>query len=145
MKIFRRLLKTALIKRWFRAGLAGLILAAGAGAGYVGETSAATNSVIPASFFGMHSISVIPGQPYGLYRTWDDCYAAGGYEGNKWWSIEEPSRGTFDWRAMDDLVNALPPGVDILYCFGETPSWAAATWTAPPTNIRIGMTSLPHL
>jgi Beta-galactosidase len=101
------------------------------------ESSAATNDTIPARFFGMHTISVLPSQPYGLFRTWDDCYAAGGYVGNKTWQFMEPSKGNYDWRAMDDLVNALKPqGVDILFCFGGTPSWAASAHTAPPTNIQ---------
>ena len=64
MKTFRHLLKTPLKKRWFQAGLAGLILTAGAGAGYVCETSAQLRLMMlfRASFFGLH------GMGYGAIR-----------------------------------------------------------------------------
>jgi hypothetical protein len=135
METFRHLLKTPLRKRWFRASLAGLILTAGAGAGYVCETSAATNDVIPPLFFGLHGMSYpangtpVPYQPWGLIRTWDHWG-----NGNISWSGLEPSRGTFNWTAMDATVNAITnSNVAILHCFGWGPSWAGGT---APTNIQ---------
>ncbi|HUI91815.1 MAG TPA: T9SS type A sorting domain-containing protein [Chitinivibrionales bacterium] len=103
----------------------------------VQEISAASTDPVPPRFFGMHSMAVIPAKPYGLFRTWDCYYSAGPYTGDHNWKDLEPSKGTYVWRALDDLVNALAPqGVDILYCFGKTPSWAAAQQTDPPANIQ---------
>jgi hypothetical protein len=136
MKTFRHLLKTPLKMRWFRAGLAGLLLAVGAGAGYVCETSAQsqTNVVIPRSFFGLHAMGYgtspypVPYQPWGVIRLWDHW----GY-GDVGWSYLEPSRGTFTWTALDSTVNAVTNlNCKIIYCFGDGPSWAGGN---APTNI----------
>ncbi len=136
MKTFRHLLKTPLKKRWFRAGLAGLLLAAGAGAGYVCKTSAQsqTNVVIPRSFFGLHAMGYgsspypVPYQPWGLMRDWDHWG-----NGNVNWQNLEPSKGTFTWTAMDATVNAVTNlNVKYLHCFGAGPSWAGGN---APTNI----------
>jgi hypothetical protein len=136
MKKFWHFLKIPLKTRWFRAGLAGLILTAGAGAGYVGETSAQTqtNVVIPRSFFGLHGLAYgangvpVPYQPWGRIRTWDHWG-----NGNISWAGLEPSNGTFTWSAMDATVNAITySNVAILHCFGAGPSWVGGTG---PTNI----------
>jgi hypothetical protein len=130
METFGHLLKT----RWFRASLAGLILTAGAGAGYVCQTSAGTNDIIPARFFGLHALAYpangvpIPYKPYGLFRTWDHWG-----NGNISWGGLEPSRGSFSWGNMDATVNAITnQNVAILHCFGAGPSWAGGN---APTNI----------
>ncbi|HVU08558.1 MAG TPA: hypothetical protein VHG89_08470 [Verrucomicrobiae bacterium] len=134
MKTFRHLLKTPLKKRWLRASLAGLILTVVTKVGYVCETSAGTNDVIPRSFFGLHGMGYgsngnpVPYQPWGLIRTWDHWG-----NGNISWAGLEPSKGTFNWTAMDATVNAVTNlNVAILHCFGAGPSWAGGT---APTNI----------
>jgi hypothetical protein len=136
MKIYDYLLKTPLKMRWFRAGLAGLILIVGAGAGYVSETSAQsqTNVVIPRFFFGLHGLAYgssvpVPYQPWGLIRSWDHWGT-----GDITWAQLEPSQGTFTWTAMDAALNAITYSntVAYLYCFGNGPSWVGGN---APTNI----------
>jgi len=102
------------------------------------ELSAASTDPVPPRFFGLHGMGFgsngipTPSKPYGLLRTWDHWGC-----GDISWAGCEPSRGTFSWNAMDKLVDSLKDkNVDILYCFGGTPSWAAASHTAPPTNIQ---------
>ena len=43
------------------------------------------------------------------------------------WSLLEPSRGRFNWPALDRwLDQAQAHGADVLYTFGGTPTWASA-------------------
>jgi hypothetical protein len=92
----------------------------------------ASADTIPSRFFGMHSMAAFPLKPYGLFRTWDH-YGTGDHN----WRDLEKSKGVFTWKPIDDLVDALKgKNVDILYCFGKTPSWAAASPTSPPVNIQ---------
>ena len=101
------------------------------------ESSAATNDIIPPLFFGLHAMGYgssgypVPYQPWGLIRTWDHWG-----NGNISWAGLEPSRGNFNWTAMDATVNAITnQNVAILHCFGWPPSWATTCSTCAPTNI----------
>jgi hypothetical protein len=63
------------------------------------------------------------------------------------WSLLEPSRGTYDWPALDRWLEAAKShGVDVLFTFGGTPTWASSNPTGtcdynaggcyPPLNMR---------
>lgn len=59
-----------------------------------------------------------PSVPIAGIRLWD-TYTN--------WSVLEPSRGKFDWPALDRWLDiAREHGVDVLYTFGGTPTWASA-------------------
>ena len=46
------------------------------------------------------------------------------------WSMLEPSRGKYDWPALDRWLDAAKAhGVDVLYTFGGTPTWASSNPT----------------
>ena len=59
-----------------------------------------------------------PTVPFAGIRTWDSCEVS--------WSELNPSRGVYDWRHLDTLLNiAQSHGADVLYTFGRTPTWAS--------------------
>ncbi len=98
----------------------------------------ASADTIPSRFFGLHGLCYgangipSPSKPYGLFRTWDHWG-----NGDISWAGLEPSRGNFSWKSLDATVDSLTgKNVDILYCFGGTPSWAAAAHTDPPDSIK---------
>jgi polysaccharide biosynthesis protein PslG len=59
-----------------------------------------------------------PPMPISGIRLWDTFTN---------WSMIETSRGSYDWPALDRWLNqAKAHGVDVLYTFGGTPTWASA-------------------
>ncbi|AGS80957.1 beta-1,4 xylanase [Caulobacter phage Cr30] len=98
---------------------------------------------IPRSFFGMHLLhpdsignyggwTGYPETPihdlgYGSYRIWDnDCT----------WRALEPSKGSYYWTRMDQIVDRLEArGLEILYTMGQPPPWATGG-EADPTHIN---------
>jgi hypothetical protein len=79
---------------------------------------------VPPAFFSMSVQSGIfkgtpwPVMPVGGIRLWDTFTN---------WSELEPSRGTYNWPALDRWLNqAQLHGADVLYTFGGTPTWASS-------------------
>jgi len=79
-----------------------------------------------------------PPMPIAGIRLWDTFTN---------WSLLEPSRGTYDWPALDRWLGmAKAHGVDVLYTFGGTPTWASSNPTGkcdynpggcyPPQNMQ---------
>ncbi len=79
-----------------------------------------------------------PSMPIAGIRLWDTFTN---------WSLIEPSRGAYDWPALDRwLDQAKAHGVDVLYTFGGTPTWASSNPTGkcdynagacyPPANMQ---------
>ena len=94
---------------------------------------------IPAQFFGMtiHNLASnspgvstgltpFPAFPVSLLRFWDVAY----------WTMLEPSKGTFDWTKMDGTIKAaVSNGVeDFVFTFGHVPQWASTTPSDPCTG-----------
>ena len=62
-----------------------------------------------------------PPMPIAGIRLWDTFTN---------WSMLEPSRGTYDWPALDRWLDiAKQHGVDVLFTFGGTPTWASSNPT----------------
>jgi hypothetical protein len=81
----------------------------------------------PSSIFSMSVQSGIfkdtpwPPMPIAGIRLWDTFTN---------WDMLEKSRGTYDWPALDRwLDKAKSHGVDVLYTFGGTPTWASSNPT----------------
>jgi hypothetical protein len=79
---------------------------------------------VPLSFFSMHVQSEIfsgmpwPSVPFGSIRLWD-TYTT--------WNDLNPSAGNFNWPALDRWLDAAQQhGVDVIYTFGATPTWASS-------------------
>jgi polysaccharide biosynthesis protein PslG len=94
----------------------------------------ATGRVVPASFFGMHYSSAQyqpwPAVGFRTLRTWDQ------WPGVAWANLHT-ARGVYNWTQLDIVVNAaVGHGADIVYTFGYTPLWAAASSTSAPTNMQ---------
>jgi polysaccharide biosynthesis protein PslG len=71
-----------------------------------------------------------PAVSFGTLRTWDQ------WPGVAWANINT-ARGVYNWTQLDIVVNAaVGHGADIVYTFGYTPLWAAASSAAPPTNMQ---------
>jgi hypothetical protein len=95
----------------------------------------AQSRVVQPKAFGMHEHNIFlngwPTAPVGSFRIWDQVP-------NVTWKDIERSRGRYDWAKLDALVDRISSkGVDIVYTFGKTPSWAASAPTgscghAPP-------------
>ena len=79
-----------------------------------------------------------PPMPIAGIRLWDTFTN---------WSLLEPSRGAYNWPALDRwLDKAKAHGVDVLYTFGGTPTWASSNPTGtcdynpgacyPPLNMQ---------
>jgi hypothetical protein len=90
-------------------------------------TSPIDGASVPPHLFSMSVQSGIfkdtpwPSMPVGGIRLWDTFTN---------WSLLEPSRGTYDWPALDRwLDKAKAHGVDVLYTFGGTPTWASSNPT----------------
>jgi polysaccharide biosynthesis protein PslG len=85
------------------------------------------HEAVPPSIFSMTVQSGIfkdtpwPPMPISGIRLWDTFTN---------WSMLEPSRGTYDWPALDRwLEKAKAHGVDVLFTFGGTPTWASSNPT----------------
>ena len=90
----------------------------------------------------MHT-SHVPTVGFGAMRLWDTK--------TKWADLE-PSSGRFNWTTMDEwLAIASKNNKDVLYTFGETPTWASMRPTdacaqdanvlgcgAPPSDVDTG-------
>ena len=91
-------------------------------------SSSSANGVVPATFFGadFNGSKVWPptdGQNntamISSVRLWDD--------GLKWGQLET-SNGKYDWGSLDNwLDRASSSNMDVLYTFGDTPQFAAAS------------------
>jgi len=68
-----------------------------------------------------------PLTPFGGYRIWNDISGL-----LDMWAGIEPSANTYVWTTLDAYVaRGQQAGADILYTFGDTPSWAALNLTCP--------------
>jgi hypothetical protein len=83
---------------------------------------------IPLTLFSMHVQSeLFSGMPwpiisFGSMRLWD-TYTT--------WNDLNPSPRTFNWPALDRWLEAAQQhGVDVIYTFGATPTWASSRPTA---------------
>ncbi len=88
------------------------------------------STTVAPSFFGMHYSSAIyqpwPTVSFSTLRLWDQWPLI------TWMSIN-PSRGTYDWTLIDQVVNtAVSHGVDIVYTFGYVPAFASTNPTYAP-------------
>ena len=114
-------------RAWHVLGLALLLVLWGpAVAGVPGPPNpqAASTDPVPQTAFSMHMHSdaltgtLWPKVGFGGIRLWD--------AGTNWTQLN-PSRGAYDWSRLDQWLDlAQSRGVDILYTFGITPSWAAS-------------------
>ena len=89
-------------------------------------------SPLPPSFFGQNITDEQdwPSAPFGAIRIWNAPYS---------WDSIETSEGVYNWTALDQaLAYAKAANVDVLYTMGRTPSWAASTYTAPPSDVSSG-------
>jgi hypothetical protein len=85
------------------------------------------STAVPPSIFSMSVQSEVfkdtpwPPMPITGIRLWDTLTN---------WSMLEPSRGNYDWPALDRwLDKAKAHRADVLYTFGGTPTWASANPT----------------
>jgi hypothetical protein len=91
-------------------------------------TTLASNShAVDSVFFGMHETNAAkhgwPSVRFGTLRIWDV------YPHTSWRDIHTAKRA-YDWTNLDNLVNlAQSHGVDLVYTFGRTPSWASSRHT----------------
>jgi hypothetical protein len=102
---------------------------------------------LPPGFFGLSwndvHTSHIPSVGFGAMRLWDTK--------TKWADLE-PSKGRYNWVTMDEwLAIAGSHDKDVVYTFGETPTWASMRPTeacaqdsgvlgcaAPPSDVDSG-------
>jgi len=103
------------------------IVSPGIGANEMSVASLQNSGPLPPAFFSMSVQSGIfkgtpwPQMPVGGIRLWDTFTN---------WSELEPSRGTYNWPALDRWLNqAQLHNADVLYTFGGTPTWASANPT----------------
>src|SRR5206468_3300310 len=109
-----------------------------------GSSSAPPASGIPLTLFSMHVQSELfsgmpwPSVSFGSMRLWD-TYTT--------WNDLNPSAGNFNWPALDRWLDAAQQhGVDVIYTFGATPTWASSNPTGkcdynpgacyPPANMQ---------
>jgi hypothetical protein len=84
---------------------------------------------VPATFFSMtiHA-QVLTGEPwpavgFGGIRLWDTQTT---------WASLNPSRNVYRWKMLDSWLSlAESKRVDVLYTFGDTPTWASSNPTGP--------------
>jgi hypothetical protein len=103
---------------------------------------------LPPGFFGLTAntlgASHVPTVAFGGLRLWDTTAV---------WPNLNPSSGVFDFTELDAwLAEADAAGVDVLFTFGRTPTWASLRPTeacgyglgcaAPPSDIASGDTIL---
>lgn len=109
-----------------------------------GSSAAYPTSGVPVVLFSMHVQSELfsgmpwPSVSFGSMRLWDT---------HTTWNDLNPSPSTFNWPALDRWLDAAQQhGVDVIYTFGATPTWASSNSTAkcdynpgacyPPANMR---------
>jgi hypothetical protein len=103
---------------------------------------------LPLAFFSMttHSLGTadLPTVPFGGLRLWDTSAT---------WPTLNTAAGVYDWTSLDAwLAEAQSAGVDVLFTFGRTPTWASLRPTeictygvgcaAPPADVASGDTTL---
>src|SRR5260370_2128402 len=127
---------------WILTKSSSTTAASAAGAG--GSSADLPARSIPLTLFSMHVQSELfsgmpwPSVSFGSIRLWD-TYST--------WNDLNPSRGTFNWPALDRwLDTAQQHGVDVIYTFGATPTWASSNPTGkcdynpgacyPPANMQ---------
>ena len=87
----------------------------------------AQTTTTPGTYFGMHETdSAVNGWPsvaFGTYRAWNAYPLVG-------WADINTSPGVYNWTNLDNLVSlSRSHGVDVLYTFGRTPTWASSNPT----------------
>lgn len=102
-------------------------------------SSLALAQTVPLSFFGSSTfVQQWPSFPIGTTRTWGNCdvnstcstYPSGtpcvSSNGYVQWPGIEPSKGTFNWVALDNVMAQYQTkGVDVIFTLGGyTPGWA---------------------
>jgi hypothetical protein len=82
------------------------------------------SGTIPKQLFNVHgwgfanNYTPWPAAAVGGYRTWDSGAV---------WSSIEPSRGSYNWGQLDQIVNFVQgKGANVLFTFGRTPRWASS-------------------
>jgi hypothetical protein len=113
------------------------MVADGGDAGHGGDALAAT-------FFSMttntRGASHVPTVPFGGLRLWDTTAV---------WPLLNTASGVYDFTELDAwLAEAKGAGVDVIFTFGRTPTWASSSPTqscyyelgcaAPPSDIGSG-------
>jgi hypothetical protein len=93
----------------------------------VGSPAASPAGGVPLALFSMHVQSELfsgmpwPSVSFGSLRLWDT---------HTTWNDLNPSPGKFNWPALDRWLDAAQQhGVDVLYTFGATPTWASSNPT----------------
>jgi hypothetical protein len=107
------------------AAVAGMASCAGvSGSSNSSSTKQAPADGVPSIYMGMQMNSGTiarqpwPSAPFGAQRLWDS--------GVSWQDINTAD-GAYDWTLLDKwLSEARVHNVDILYTFGETPTWASS-------------------
>ena len=81
---------------------------------------------VPSSFFGMHiNCNGYNGTSCGSFNWPTVPIGSLGKPSCSGWPYIEPSRGTYNWAALDQYVTlAQQHNVDFIYTIGGVPSWA---------------------
>jgi hypothetical protein len=106
------------------------------------SSTPATYAPVPSTLFSMtsHSRNDWPSVTVAGFRLWDT--------GTDWYTMN-PSQGVYDFTALDNwMATAQANGVDLIYTFGEVPTWASSNPSlvcgqantpagscAPPTDV----------
>ena len=113
-------------------------------AGAIDSSAVSPTDGVPLALFSMHIQSELfsgmpwPSVSFGSIRLWD-TYTT--------WNDLNPSPGHFNWPALDRWLDAAQQhGVDVIYTFGATPTWASSNPTGkcdynpgacyPPANMQ---------
>src|SRR5688572_11708575 len=108
------------------------------GVGCESGTVAAQSIAVPSPYFGLHvkrPSTPWPDLPIGSIRLWDT--------GTGWAQIER-RQNEFDWTTFDRWLEvAARRRVEVLYTFGRTPQWAAASPKLEPCAYGPGHCSPP--
>jgi len=93
-------------------------------AGAIDSSAVSPTDGVPLALFSMHIQSELfsgmpwPSVSFGSIRLWD-TYTT--------WNDLNPSQGHFNWPALDRWLDAAQQhGVDVIYTFGATPTWASS-------------------
>ncbi len=96
-------------------------------AGAIDSSAVSPTDGVPLALFSMHIQSELfsgmpwPSVSFGSIRLWD-TYTT--------WNDLNPSPGHFNWPALDRWLDAAQQhGVDVIYTFGATPTWASSNPT----------------
>ncbi|RZS82783.1 glycosyl hydrolase family 39 [Motilibacter rhizosphaerae] len=101
--------------------------------------AAAAPATISRALFGLHQTGIAsaswPDAEPGTVRLWDT--------GTRWADVE-PSRGRFDWTALDHAVaTARAHHASVLLVLGQTPRWASSRPSQISTN-GLGAAAMPR-